>query len=125
MKKHTCTAFQLLTYNFKLQPVCVHKTVRTCQEHKHFYPACLWPCFTHLIRVQTNLFVNTLQQHTHKTTNPIYRRLTHQVKNAVSVVFMLCSAAQKYYKSHKPLMVCGSLMAAEQWTPPGCVKMCM
>lgn len=34
--------------------------------------ACLWPCFTHLIRVHINLFMNTLQQHTdtHKHTKP-------------------------------------------------------
>lgn len=66
----------------------VHKTVLTCQEHKHFYQACLRSRFTHLIRVHTKLFVNTLQQNTHTQNHkPIYKRLTHQVKNAVGVVF--------------------------------------
>lgn len=119
---------ELLTHVVKLQPVCVHKTVLTCQEHKHLQPACLWPHFTHLIRVHTNLFVNSLQQNTHthsQNHKPIYRRLTHQVKNAVSVVFTPCSATQKHYKSHKPLTVCGALIAAEWWIPPGSVCACV
>lgn len=34
---------------------------------------------------------------------------------------MPCSTTQKHYKSHKPLTVCGSFIAAEQWLPSVCV----
>lgn len=112
--KHTetHTASQLSTHKLQPRPVCVHKTVQTCQEHKHFYPACQWPCFANLIRLHTNLFVNVLHQHTHKTTKSVHSRLTHQVQNAFSDVLTPCSAAQKHYKCHKSLTVCGPLIAA-------------
>lgn len=90
--------------------VCKHKTVRTCRGHKHFHPACLWPCFTHLIRLHINLCMNTLQRHTHtntQTTSPNIQTI-YTFKNAACVVFMPCSAEQKHYKSHKPLALCGS-----------------
>lgn len=97
-------------FSFSLSPqlVCVHKMVLSCWECKHSTKHFFFFFFFYMSdKGSRHLFVKPAR-HSHsqtQTTQAIYKRLTHQVKNAARVVFILRSTTQKHYKSHKPLTV--------------------